>query len=212
MSIKEIAISTVEVSAKTVLSTIPGGALLTNIYDAVKGGCLDKRRIKWQDEIESRLSTLEKTLDDVGNSENFTTVLIKATEIAMKTASEEKRIYLANAVLNSAESNIEEEKLIVFLDLIDKYTVSHIKIIHFFFNPRAFVDASSYYMGSPTTPLFDVYPELNNKLFNKIYKDLYIDGMITLDNPNISMSGSGMVAKRTTPLADELLRFISKNT
>jgi hypothetical protein len=32
--------------------------------------------------------------------------------------------------------------------------------------------------------------------------------MVTLENLNISMTGSGMVAKRTTPIADEFLRFI----
>ena len=63
-------------------------------------------------------------------------------------------------------------------------------------------------MGSPLTPLFHVYPELNNEFFKKIYGDLYNDGMVSLDNLKISMSGSGMMAKRTTPIADEFLRFI----
>ena len=61
---------------------------------------------------------------------------------------------------------------------------------------------------SPSTPLFHVYPELNNELFEKIYGDLYNDGMVTLKNLNTSMTGSGMVAKRTTAIADEFLKFI----
>lgn len=38
--------------------------------------------------------------------------------------------------------------------------------------------------------------------------DLYNDGMVTLKNLNTSMTGSGMVAKRTTAIADEFLKFI----
>jgi hypothetical protein len=211
MSVKEIAFNTLEIAGKTVLSAIPmGGALVTSVYDTVKGNCLSKRQEKWKIALEERLTKLENNLDDIGNNELFTTALVKATELAMRTAKEEKMTYIANSVINSLNPDLDEEKLIVFLDLLDKYTVSHIKIIYFFFDPKRFegVNSNAYMMGSPSTPLFSVYPELNNELFKKIYGDLYTDGMVTLENLNISMTGSGMVAKRTTPIADEFLRFI----
>ena len=67
-------------------------------------------------------------------------------------------------------------------------------------------------MGSPTTPLFQIYSELNNGLFKKIYDDLYTDGMVNTESLNVTMTGSGMVAKRTSQLGDEFLDFIlSKN-
>ena len=55
-----------------------------------------------------------------------------------------------------------------------------------------------------------MYPELDNEIFKKIYNDLYVDGMVNLktDNLNTTMTGSGMVAKRTTALGDEFLMFI----
>lgn len=201
----------VEITGKTVLSAIPiGGALITSVYDAVKGNVLSRRQEEWKKVLEERLSNLEDTLDNIGNNELFTTALIKTTEIAIRTAKEEKRLYLANAVVNTIGQDLDEERLIVFLDLIDKYTVSHIKIINFFYDPTRFegISSSSYMMGSPTTPLFSVYPELNNDLFNKIYKDLYIDGMVNTKDLNCTMTGAGMIAKRTTPLGDEFLNFI----
>lgn len=213
MSVKEIALDTLEVVGKTALSTIPiGGALATSVYDTVKSNCLSKRQEKWRMALEERLTNLENNLEDIGNNELFTTALVKATELAMRTAKEEKITYIANSVVNSLNPDLNEEKLIVFLDLLDKYTVSHIKIIYFFFDPKRFegVNSNAYMMGSPSTPLFSVYPELNNELFKKIYGDLYTDGMVTLENLNISMTGSGMVSKRTTPIADEFLRFILK--
>lgn len=211
MDFNEIALDTIEIAVKTTLSVIPvGGALATSIYDAVKENCLSKRQEKWKASLEERLVKLENTLEDIGNNELFTTALVKATELAMKTAREEKMVYLANAVVNSLSPELEEEKLIVFMNLLDKYTVSHIKIIYFFNNPERFVgiNSSSYMMGSPTIPLFHVYPDLNNALFEKIYDDLYTDGMVNTENLNVTMTGSGMVAKRTTPLGDEFLKFI----
>jgi hypothetical protein len=209
-TIKNIAIASVEIAGKTLISTLPGGTVVTSVFDAIKGGCLEKRQAKWRESIEDRLSTVEETLEDLGNNEIFTTTILKATEMAMKTLSEEKREFLANAVLNACYIDVEEEKLLVFLDLLDRYTISHLKILVFFHNPKAFdiVAQSSYYMGSPTEPLFHVYPELNNKLFRKIYKDLYLDGMVNTEDLNVTMTGNGMIAKRTTDLADELLNFI----
>ena len=215
MGFKEKALDTAEIAAKTALSVIPvGGALVTSVYDTVKGNCLSKRQEKWKETLEERLSKLECALEDIGNNELFTTALVKSTEIAMKTSREEKMAYLANAVINSLDPDIDEEKLIVFLSLLDKYTISHIKIIYFFINPKRFdgVSSSSYMMGSPTTPLFQIYPELNNGLFKKIYDDLYTDGMVNTESLNVTMTGSGMVAKRTSQLGDEFLDFIlSKN-
>lgn len=211
MGIKEKALDTLEIVGKTALSAIPvGGALATSVYDTVKANCLSKRQEKWRTALEERLVKLENTLEEIGNDELFTTALIKATELAIKTAKEEKIAYLANSVINSLNPDLNEEKLIVFLDLLDRYTASHIKIIYFFFNPKRFegIDSNSYMMASPSTPLFHVYPELNNELFEKIYADLYNDGMVTLKNLNTSMTGSGTVAKRTTVIADEFLRFI----
>lgn len=213
MSIKEKAIATIEVTAKTVVGAIPYGSILVNVYDAIKGGCLDKRRKKWQATIEERLSHIEKTLDDIGNNENFATTMIRTTEMAMKTSSEEKITYLANAVINSIGINIEEEKMILFLALLDKYTVSHIKTINYFNNPKKFgVYASNYYMGSPKDPLFQTFPELNTPIFDKIFKDLYFDGLVTSDSLNSTMTANGMVAKRTSALGDEFLSFIINNS
>lgn len=215
MEIKEKALSIVEVAAKTALSVIPvGGALVTAVYDSVKGHCLDKRQKTWQASLENRLAVIEKTLEEIGENELFTTALVKSTEIAMRTAREEKMAYLANAVVNSLdeELDLDEEKLILFLSLLDKYTISHIRTIFFFYNPTRFEQISKHEymraMGTPTDPLFRVYPELDTPLFSKIYNDLYIDGMVNTQSLNVMMSGSGMIAKRTTPLGDEFLKFI----
>ena len=215
MSKKDTILDVAEIAGKTAISLIPvGGALATAIYDTVKGNALAKRQDQWKRTLEDRISKIEETLESIGNNELFTTALVKATELAMRTSREEKMSYLANAVISSLAPNIDEEKLIIFLDLLDKYTISHIKIIKFFNNPTYFTEVSNspYMMGSPATVLFQAYPELDNVLFKKVYKDLYIDGMVNTENLNINVTGSAMVAKRTTELGDDFLRFISSNT
>ena len=208
---KDLAKDIVEVTMKTAASVIPiGGPLVTTVYDVVKSNALARRQEQWKNVIEERLSKIEEKLEMIGDNDLFATALIKATETAMKTANEEKRKCLANAVINSVRMDIEEEKMIVFLDLLDRYTISHIKIINFFFKPTRFngVSSDSYGMGSPKEPLFSVYPELENLLFDKIYNDLYVDGMVSTQNLNVTITGRGMVSKRTTELGDEFLKFI----
>lgn len=214
MDIKKVVTDTIEVVAKTALSVIPvGGTLITTVWDTVKGNVLAKRQEEWQKTVEERLSKTEETLESIGENELFATALIKATELAIKTSRIEKMEYLANAVVNSLKPDLDEEKLIIFLELLDKYTVTHIKILHFFHSPASFSTSlgHTFMMGSPLTILFSVYPELNNDLFYKIYHDLFSDGMVNTENLNITMTGSGMVAKRTTPLGDAFLNFIMNN-
>ena len=90
---KNNVIDIVEIAGKTVLSAISvGGALITAVYDAVKGNVLSRRQEEWKKVLEERLSNLEDTL--------------------------------ANAVVNTTNLDLNEEKLIVFLDLLDKFSLN----------------------------------------------------------------------------------------
>lgn len=203
-------IDVLEVAGKTALSVIPvGGALATAVYDVVKGNILQKRQEKWKGMIENRLSKLETTLEDIGENEAFATMLIKTTELAMKTAKEEKLEYLANALLYSIDHSIDEDKLIMFMSYVEKYSVAHIKILNFFNNPEKFdnLNVNSYVMGSPLQPLSKVYPEVV-PLKDKCINDLYNDGLMTTQSINVTMTVQGMLAKRTTELGDEFLSFL----
>lgn len=136
-------------------------------------------------------------------------MLIKSTELAMKTEKVEKLEYLANALLYTVEQNIDEDKLIMFMSYVEKYTVSHIKILNFFNNPKKFpnVNVENCIMGSPSQLLSQVYPEVS-PLRDKCINDLYNDGLMNTQSINVSMTAQGMVAKRTTQLGDEFLSFL----
>lgn len=159
------ALQVAEIAGKTAVSAIPvGGALATSVYDTVKNNCLEKRQKKWQEALENRISKMEVTLDDLGNSEIFTTAIIKATEVAMKTSSEEKLKYLANATANSYEGNIDETRFYLYMGLIERYTARHISIM------KKYI--------SPTAKEIDSANEDDVTIFNQ----LVVDGMILYSN------------------------------
>lgn len=213
--LKTLAKDAVEISAKTALSCIPvGGALVTNVWDAVKSNSARKRLEEWQDMLEDRLSRIEATLEDIGNNENFTSAIYQATEQAIRTGSRTKREYLANAVANSVSCDFEESVMMMFLDMIGKYTDWHLKVPVFFQNPTKFSDKNpSMFMGSPGQVLFDCYTELKaqEELVSKIVKELHADGVFSLDSLNTVMTGNGALAKRTTKLGDEFIAFITRD-
>lgn len=205
----------VEISAKTALSVIPvGGTLITCVWDSVKANAAAKRMQEWKDLVEERLSSVEETLEDIGSNEHFTTAIMRATDSALKTMEHEKRVYLANAVLNAVTCSYQESIMMIFLDMIDRYSVWHLQILDFFSDPTKFegIKADNYMFGSPMEPLSSVYPEFasHRPIVDRIIKELYNDGLMTTENIHCTMSGGGVVASRTTEFGLDFIRFITR--
>lgn len=203
----------IEITAKTALSAIPiGGALITNVWDAVKSNCAQNRQKEWQLMVEERLSHVEIALEEIGNDEKFTSAIIFATQSAIKTGEKEKREYLANALLHSIRCKMDESKMMMFLSMLDEYTVLHLKLLDYFQNPKRFTENNQYYAGSPFSCLFDVYPEMkeDEELVRKAINDLKADGLMSSDSSSLDamMTSNGMLASRTTKMGNEFIEFI----
>ena len=206
---------------KVFISTIPiGGTLINTVWDSVRSYSLEKRRREWEASIEIRLKKLEKavTVEEIACNDLFVTALMATSAISFRTAELEKREYLANAVLHSITHKIDETKLIIFLNLIDKYTVWHIIILTFFQNPLSSERAQREYdrigmMSSPAHLLQCVYQDFkdNRELMDKIINDLIADGLLANSSIHATMTSQGIVAKRTTALGDEFLQFITEH-
>lgn len=217
---KSINVYAKEVIGKTLLSAIPiAGTLVTVLWDAVKEYNLTNRQKEWEDTIELRLSKIEKTVEEVASNDFFVTTLMATSLIAIKTSEKAKRDYLANAVINSIEDNINESKLIIFLNLVDKYTVWHINFLQFFKNPLGTDIARQEFnrigtMSSPSHLLQSVYPEfkdINREFMDKIVNDLISEGLLSSFSIHATMTSQGIVAKRTTQLGDDFLDFITEH-
>ncbi len=214
MDEKELLKESTEITIKTLLSAIPiGGTLITCIWDSIKAHVADRRMEDWKNQIEEKLSTLECSLESIGENELFASAMMKATDIAIKTAENEKRQYLANAVKHSINVSIEESVMMIYLDLLDKYTLWHLRILHLFRNPKGFqqVNVGSIMMGSARIVVEQVYPEIakERELLDKIVKDLQNDGlMVEGSYMQSGMTANGVVASRTTELGNNFLKFI----
>lgn len=203
-------------AVKILLSSIPvGGPLIQAVFDASKEYTLNKRQQEWRDNIEHRLSKVEKDITEVGNNELFVTALMTGTYIAMKTSEHEKRNYLANGILNSLNESLDETKLIIFLNLVDKYSLWHIKLLKFFQNPLSYSNAKkvydNIYMGGRISLVKAEFPDLckNEELFKKIYNDLINDRLVSVEVNGVIMK-EAFGKKWTTGLADIFLDFISE--
>ena len=191
----------VEGVAKSVISIVPFVNNFTQIVETVKGNVLQRRYERWQELVEQRLSELSQDISSkLGNDECFATALIKTTELASKTHTK-KMEYLANAVKYFAENETDEDTLIIMLNCIDKYTLSHVLILKYLENPSVYSNNKNYISGGIFTYFEDYYPKFNKQLRDIILKELYRDGMINIDS-DATMSRSGMEAKRTTDLGD----------
>ena len=211
---KEVALEAAEIGAKTALSVIPvGGTLVTCIWDSVKANAAQKRMDEWKTLLEDRLQKVEGTLENIGNNELFASAIMKATDTALRTAEQSKREYLANAVLHSLTIPLEESKMMMFLDMIDHNTAWHITLLQFFRDPTqgGKNSAANYLMGAPSTILQIALPEMckDMDMVRKIVRDLQADGLLHQgDFLNVSMTGQGMIAPRTTAFGNEFLDYI----
>jgi hypothetical protein len=69
-------------------------------------------------------------------------------------------------------------------------------------------------MGGLGNVLEHNIPEMAGRknLYDQLWKDLYINGLVNTDGLHTMMTGQGLAQKRTTKLGDAFLRFISEPT
>lgn len=183
------------------ISSIPYVNFFAQVVDTVKGNVLQRRYENWQEMVSERLSKLsEEVISKLGANESFATVLIKATELASKT-NKEKMAYLANAVKYTAVNEIDEDSLIILLNCIEKYTLSHIKILKYLEDPSLYSNGKNYIAGGLFTYFDDYYPNFNKSLQPIILKELFRDGLTNTETSG-TMTAGGMGSKRTTELGD----------
>lgn len=164
-------------------------------------------------ELEEKMGIALESLQD---NDVFIDVAIEATQLAIKTSNQEKREALKNAILNSALPTSPEESLQkMFLSLIDTLTVWHLKLLELFNDPSAYLEKNKiqftgYSMGAPSHLVENALPEMKGRrdLYDLIWKDLYSRSLVTTEHLHVTMTGSGIIAKRTTEIARLFLAYV----
>jgi hypothetical protein len=172
------------------------------------------------EEIGEALRVLEEkmgiVLESLQKNEEFIDAALEATQIAIRTSSQEKREALKNAILNSALPNPPEQSLQkMFLSFIDTLTVWHLKLLELFNDPAAYLEIhkinfTGYSIGALSHLVENAFPELKGRrdLYDLIWKDLYSRALVTTEGLHTMMTGSGIIARRTTEIGKLFLGYI----
>jgi len=148
------------------------------------------------------------------------TVAMQATQIALRNHQEAKLEALRNAVLNAALPNPpQEDEQMIFLRLIDQLTPWHLRVLSVLDEPvrwmeRHGVANPGWGMGGTATVLEQCIPELRGQrdTYDQIARDLQSEGLLAQGQfLHVMMTGSGMVASRTTDRGKRFIRFITSS-
>lgn len=199
--------------AKAGLSLIPmvGGPAVELLQHLIQPP-LERRRNEWMAQVGEKLRTLEENglnLEDLQNNEQFITAVMKASTAAMRTHKEEKLAALRNAVLKVATGQGPEETIQhLLLSFIDEFSEMHLRVLAFAHAPQTPAGISA---GGLSHVLEDNIPALRGQrgLYDQLWKDLYLRGLISTESLHIMMTGNGLGQRRTTPLGEALLDFIA---
>ncbi|WDC83375.1 hypothetical protein PL321_11490 [Caloramator sp. mosi_1] len=210
-------------AAKTGLSMIPVfGGVAAEIFSNIIAPPISKRRDEWLIRIYKELENIKSKIqnfdwDSLSQNDNFITIVMHATQTAIKNHNEEKLEALKNAVLNSAiKIEIDENLQLMFINYIDLLTPWHLKIFTYFRNPREWlnerkINIPQFYTTSPANILEIAFPELKGKrnFYDIIIKDLYSKGLLELESLHTTMTESGALTSRTTEIGNKFITYIS---
>jgi hypothetical protein len=123
--------------ARAGVSSIPlVGAPAAELLQLLFSAPLERRRDTWMKEVGQALQELEKNrgvkLEGLQTNEAFVTVVLQATQTALRNHQREKIEALRNAVINSAVGiNIEEDLQLQFIRYVEELTPSHFALLKF---------------------------------------------------------------------------------
>jgi len=178
---------------------------------------IEIRREQWMDMISHGLEKLEQQVDDFDpesllNNDAFVTAMMQASQIAIRNHQTEKRKALRNAVLNVACDRAPDEDLqLTFLNFVDTLTSWHICILRFLHDPTVHVSMGDGGLGGIGNLLEKTFPELRGQreYYDQLGADLFMRGLSRAQSFHVTMTGRGLMTKRTTEMGDAFLSFIS---
>jgi hypothetical protein len=207
---------------RAAIAAVPAlGGTLVEAFNSLIEPPMAKRKTEWMVEVTEAINELYDkgivTEQDLQENEIFFTTLVHASSVAIKNHEKAKLDALRNAVLNSALTDAPSSAMQqLFLNIIDSCTSWHIGLLVLFQDPEKWAKENehlfpSWSMGGISTVIEHAYPKLQNQkeLYELIWKDLYRNGLLNTDSLGTTMTGGGMLAKRTTAIGDAFVKFIS---
>lgn len=198
------------------------GATFGEVIDAAIGQPLEKRRAEWLKSLAEGFESMRQRVNgfdpaQLGDNEEFVSVVAEATQIALRSHKEEKRRALRNAVLNTAVGyKIDEVLRGAFMSYIDRFSGKHLRVLALLANPAEdpmFVEkAKTVYAGAQISVFKDVYPEFadGTGTLDRVLSDLNREGLADTSGMMAMASAGAQLTRRTSAYGDAFLRFIAE--
>jgi hypothetical protein len=211
--------------SKAVISVVPvaGGPLVT-LFENIFTTPLNKRKQKWFEELAGVINEIQEKLDGVtpehlSRNEMFITAALQASQIAIRNHKKEKIEALRNALFNSVKPNApSDDKQLIFFRLIDDLTPWHLRLLGLLNDPERWMANNSirnpgWGMGGVSTVIEHCLPDLRGArdFYDQLTRDLQAGGLVHQGSfLNVTMTGGGMLASRTSDIGKEFISFISR--
>lgn len=212
-------------AAKGALGFVPAfGGPLAELFVLAVGAPLEKRRQDWIRRIAEGLEDLQQRFEGfdparLPENEAFVSTAYQATQAVMRTHYEQKREALRNVVLNAAvRTDIDEHLQQTFVGLVDTFTPLHLRLLRLLQDPAAMLGtdfSSRWIVNSSSASMMQVadiaFPSLKDQheRLDQITRELHGHGLSVIKFLGGAMSPMQTRTKRTTPLGDSFLSFIT---
>jgi hypothetical protein len=199
--------------AKASVSSVPiVGSAATELFALLVQAPIEKRRNAWMQSVAERLMELESAgldLASLRDNEEFTSLLLHASQVALRTHSRLKLDALRSVISKAAlEAHPDETMTSLCLGLIDELTPLHIRMLAVLSAPPLPADDQTV-----TIPevLGTAIPELqsDHTLMHQINRDLYNRGLLrTPLHPHDKLTALDLKRPRTTEFGQRFLAYI----
>jgi len=183
---------------------------------------LNERREKWFTELAVAVEEMREQLDDLdletlADKPVFVDAVVSATRTIDHTHQEEKIRALRNAVLNSVTPGAPDaDTQAIFLDLIDRFTPSHLRLLALWDDPPAWfalhelTPPQGVMAGSRTLTVEAGLPEMQGRkdFYLLIASELGSAGMLAAELAGM-VTSTALMDRLTTDFGRQFLRFIS---
>lgn len=200
------------------------GSAATELMGFVVTPPLEARRNQWLNDLARDLDELRERLDGfdpagLSYNDDFLGAVAIGVGAATRSAQAEKRAMLRNAVLNSALGNVPDfDMQSVFINYLEYLSPMHLRVLALFRDPKTEllargIDIEDRYMsGGLSTVLEEGIPELKGRrdTYDFLWQDLYQRRLVNTDGLHTTMTASGMVASRTSPLGNQFLDYVAR--
>lgn len=209
---------------KAMIGSVPlVGSAASELLSLVISEPISKRRDEWMIKLYEELKTLEEVvngfrIENLKYNEQFVTVVLNATQLAVRNHSEEKLSALKNACINTAlKINTNEDKQLIFLKYVEELIPLDIKILYHFMDPKErciekSINISSYFMGSPLTVFYDCNKDgnIDSNLVKMRVDNLISKNLLNNFSYNASCTSDGMLSSRLSDLGKEFMEYITR--